>query len=77
MNEKRLLNQRQSPIECELLTKLYPDSSTSRVRELRAQYRIDKYDDVPVTITDFAFYCRTGYKTTMGMGQTRRQGIWS
>ena len=23
-------------------------------------------------LTDFAFYCGTGYKTTMGMGQTRR-----
>ena len=25
-------------------------------------------------LTDFAFYCGTGYKTTMGMGQTRREG---
>ena len=25
-------------------------------------------------LADFAFYCGTGYKTTMGMGQTRRQG---
>ena len=25
------------------------------------------------TLTDFAFYCGTGYKTTMGMGQTRRR----
>ena len=24
-------------------------------------------------LTDFAFYCGTGYKTTMGMGQTRRR----
>ncbi len=24
-------------------------------------------------LTDFAFYCSTGYKTTMGMGQTRRE----
>ena len=24
-------------------------------------------------LTDFAFYCGTGYKTTMGMGQTRRE----
>ena len=24
-------------------------------------------------LADFAFYCGTGYKTTMGMGQTRRQ----
>ena len=23
-------------------------------------------------LADFAFYCGTGYKTTMGMGQTRR-----
>lgn len=37
------------------MAKLYPDLSTSRVRELRAQYRIDRYDDVPVTICDFAF----------------------
>lgn len=25
-------------------------------------------------LADFAFYCGTGYKTSMGMGQTRRQG---
>ncbi len=55
MNEKRLQNQCQSQIERDLLAKLYPDLSTSRVRELRAQYRIDKYHDVPVTIADFAF----------------------
>ena len=24
-------------------------------------------------LTDFAFHCGTGYKTTMGMGQTRRE----
>lgn len=24
-------------------------------------------------LANFAFYCGTGYKTTMGMGQTRRQ----
>ena len=28
-------------------------------------------------LTDFAFYCGTGYKTTMGMGQTRRQEVRS
>lgn len=28
-------------------------------------------------LADFAFYCGTGYKTTMGMGQTRRQGFRS
>ena len=28
-------------------------------------------------LADFAFYCGTGYKTTMGMGQTRRQGSHS
>lgn len=26
-------------------------------------------------LADFAFYCGTGYKTTMGMGQTRRVGV--
>ena len=28
-------------------------------------------------LADFAFYCGTGYKTTMGMGQTRRQEVRS
>ena len=27
------------------------------------------------TLANFAFYCGTGYKTTMGMGQTRRQDL--
>jgi CRISPR-associated endoribonuclease Cas6 len=26
-------------------------------------------------LSEFAFYCGTGYKTTMGMGQTRRQEL--
>ena len=58
MNEDRLnelLEQCKSPIECELLKNLYPHLTAARGHVLRAQYRIDRYDDVPVTIPDFAF----------------------
>ena len=51
----QLLAQCESPIERELLNQLYPQLSTSRARELRAQYKIDDYDDMPLTIPDFAF----------------------
>ena len=51
----QLLARCQSPIERELLTQLFPHLSTSLSRELRAQYKIDKYDDMPLTIPDFAF----------------------
>ena len=51
----QLLARCQSPIERELLTRLFPHLSTSLSRELRAQYKIDKYDDMPLTIPDFAF----------------------
>ena len=50
-----LLEQCQSPIERELLNNLYPHLPVSRAHELRAQYRIDRYDDMPVTFPDFAF----------------------
>ena len=58
MNEDRLnelLEQCQSPIECELLQNLYPHLTTVRARELRLQHKIDRYDDMQVTIPDFAF----------------------
>ena len=58
MNEDRLnelLEQCKSPIESELLKNLYPHLTADRGHVLRAQYRIDRYDDVPVTIPDFAF----------------------
>ena len=58
MNEDKLdtlLDQCESPIERELLTQLYPHLPTAHTRELCAQYKIDKYHDMPVTIPDFAF----------------------
>ncbi len=51
----QLLERCESPIERELLNRLYPHLPTSRVRELRVQYKIDRYDDLPLTIPDFAF----------------------
>ena len=57
MNENKLnelLEQCESPIECELLIQLYPCLTASQARELCAQYMIDRYDDIPVTIPDFA-----------------------
>ena len=50
-----LLELCQSPIERELLNNLYPHLPASRAHELRAQYKIDRYDDMPLTIPDFAF----------------------
>ena len=58
MNENRLnelLERCESPIERELLTQLYPCLTVSHARKLCAQYMIDTYDDIPVTIPDFAF----------------------
>ena len=58
MNENKLnelLKRCESPIERELLTQLYPCLTASHARELCAQYMIDTYDDIPVTIPDFAF----------------------
>ena len=58
MNEDlldELLERCQSPIERELLNNLYPHLPASRVHELRAQYKIDGYDDMPLTLPDFAF----------------------
>ena len=58
MNEAKLnelLDQCNSPIERDLLIQLYPHLLVSRIRELRAQYRIDRYDDLQVTRPDLAF----------------------
>ena len=58
MNEDRLnelLERCQSPIERQLLENLYPHLTTARIRELRAQHKIDCYDDMPLTIPDFVF----------------------
>ena len=59
MNEDRsneLLERCDSPIERKLLTQLYPHLPTAHTRrELCAQYKIDRYHDMPVTIPDFAF----------------------
>ena len=58
MNEDRLnelLERCESPIERELLQNLYPCLTTDWARGLRVQHRIDRYDDMPVTIPDFAF----------------------
>ena len=60
MNEDRLtelLNQAQYMIEKKFLQKVYPDLNLTpdHAQELCAQYMIDKYHDMPVTIPDFAF----------------------
>ena len=58
MNKNKLnelLERCESPIERELLIQLYPCLTASQARELCAQYMIDRYDDIPVTIPDFAF----------------------
>ena len=67
-----LLKQCESPIERKLLQNLYPHLTTARTRELRAQHKIDCYDDMPLTIPDFVFpdmriaiYC-DGFKWRAG-----------
>ena len=58
MNEDKLnelLERCQSPIECELLQNLYPHLTTDWAQELCAQHIIDYYNDMPLTIPDFAF----------------------
>ena len=58
MNEDRLnelLERCESHIERELLQNLYPHLTAERAQELCAQYMIDYYDDMPLTIPDFAF----------------------
>ena len=75
MNEDRLnelLERCESPIERELLQNLYPHLTTDRARELRAQYKIDRFGDMRLTIPDFAFpdmriaiYC-DGFKWRAG-----------
>ena len=75
MREDRLnelLERCDSPIERQLLENLYPHLVTDRTRELCAQYKIDRYPDIPVTIPDFAFpdiqiaiYC-DGFKSNDG-----------
>ena len=50
-----LLERCESPIERELLQNLYPHLTAERAQELCAQYMIDYYDEMPLTIPDFAF----------------------
>ena len=50
-----LLERCESHIERELLQNLYPHLTVERAQELCAQYMIDYYDDMPLTIPDFAF----------------------
>ena len=75
MNEDRLnelLAQCESEIERELLRNLYPHLTMDRTRELCVQYMIDRFDDMDLTIPDFAFpdmqiaiYC-DGFKWRAG-----------
>ena len=51
----QLLERCESPIESKLLNDLYPHLPASRAHELRVQYMIDDYDDMALTILDFAF----------------------
>lgn len=58
MNQDRLnelLARCETPIERELLRNLYPHLTMDRTRELCAQYMIDCFDDMDLTIPDFAF----------------------
>ena len=58
MNEDRLnelLKQCESPIERKLLRNLYPQLTEDCAHKLHAQYKIDFYPDMDVTIPDFAF----------------------
>ena len=55
MTLDELLKRCQSPIERELLQNLYPYLTTDRAQELCAQHIIDYYNDMPLTIPDFAF----------------------
>ena len=75
MNEDRLnelLEQCDVNMERDLVKKLYPRLTTDCAQELCAQHRVDYYDDMPLTIPDFAFpdmkiaiYC-DGFKTRDG-----------
>ena len=58
MNGNRLnelLGQCQVNMERDLVKKLYPCLTTDCAQELRAQYQINFFPDMPVTIPDFAF----------------------
>ena len=50
-----LLGQCDVEMERDLVKKLYPCLTTDCAQELCAQHRVDYYDDMPVTIPDFAF----------------------
>lgn len=75
MNEdrlNRLLEKCESPIEEKLLENLYPRLKADPAQELSAQYEIDCYLDMDLTIPDFAFpylqiaiYC-DGFKMREG-----------
>ena len=75
MSENRLnelLGQCQVDMERDLVKKLYPCLTTDCAQELRAQHVVDYYDDMPLTIPDFAFpdmkiaiYC-DGFSTAEG-----------
>ena len=58
MNEdhlKELLKRCETEIEDELLKELYPRLGADHAQELRAQYKIDYYPDMELTVPDFAF----------------------
>ena len=50
-----LLESCESEIETHLLRALYPSLGPGSQGDLRAQYKIDYYADLPVTLPDFAF----------------------
>ena len=50
-------------------------NNISRSGSDRVNGRSQGYLKQANALADFAFYCGTGYKTTMGMGQTRRQEL--
>ena len=53
--EQLLSRCKDSPIESRLLNALYPHLTSPWIEELQAQYMIDCYRDMPVTLPDFAF----------------------
>ena len=55
MDFDQLLKNCESEIEKHLLHALYPTLGPDYQEDLRTQYKIDYYQDLPVTLPDFAF----------------------
>ena len=78
MDFDQLLKGCESEIEERLLHALYPTLGPHSQGDLRAQYKIDYYQDLPVTLPDFAFpdariaiYC-DGYEYHSDLGSFQK-----